>query len=179
MASINKVFLLGNLGKDPEVKTSASGKSYINVTLATNEYFNSQSGEKQTVTQWHNLLCFESSKSSFNYLSQFSKKGDSVFVEGKVSYSEYVDKAGVKKTSTEIIVYAMQGLTKFADANNDVINANPGNADVSQFNNEATTSPQEINKAFYTKDAYKENPPISKEQKISNAPDDDVNDLPF
>ena len=172
MASLNKVILIGNLGKDPEVITTKSGKSFITVSLATNEYSN-QSGEKKTITQWHNLVCFESSVSSYNFLKQFSKKGDNVFVEGKLSYSEYVDKTGNKRSKSEIIVFTVQGLAQFSDAGSNA----PANTLVE---NTPTKSVPEITETFYTKNANFDNTPteVKKETPIESGIEE-VNDLPF
>jgi single-strand DNA-binding protein len=100
--SVNKVILVGSLGKDPEVKTTAGGTSVAKFSLATNDRQKDKSGEWQDVTEWHNLVAFgKTAEISGEYL----KKGSKAYVEGKLKTSSWEDKqSGEKKYRTEIVV---------------------------------------------------------------------------
>jgi single-strand DNA-binding protein len=100
--SVNKVILLGNLGKDPEVKYTPSGMAIARFTLATNERFKDKEGNWQDKTEWHNLVAFQRTA---EIVGEYLKKGRSVYVEGKLQSSSWDDKeTGQKKYKTEIIV---------------------------------------------------------------------------
>lgn len=97
----NKVQLIGNLGKTPEMKTTESGKKLVRFSVATNEIFTNLKGEKVKETQWHNLVAWgKLADVAEKYLS----KGTEVAVEGKLITKDYTDKEGNKKSSTEIQV---------------------------------------------------------------------------
>ena len=100
--SVNKVILLGNLGKDPEVKYTPSGMAIARFTLATNERFKDKEGNWQDKTEWHNLVAFQRTA---EIVGEYLKKGRTVYVEGKLQSSSWEDKeTGQKKYKTEIIV---------------------------------------------------------------------------
>jgi single-strand DNA-binding protein len=100
--SVNKVILLGNLGKDPEVKYTPSGMAVARFTLATNERFKDKEGNWQDKTEWHNLVAFQRTA---EIVGEYLKKGRTVYVEGKLQSSSWEDKeTGQKKYKTEIIV---------------------------------------------------------------------------
>ncbi|MHB1546129.1 MAG: single-stranded DNA-binding protein [bacterium] len=101
MGSLNKVLLIGNLGKEPEIRYTPDGLAVLNFSIATSEYFKTQSGEKSEKTTWHNIVAFgKTGENVANYLN----KGKQVFVEGRISTSSYDDKeTGEKKYRTEII----------------------------------------------------------------------------
>ena len=94
--SVNKVTLIGRVGKDPEVKTTKDGKKVASFTIATNDYQKDSSGNQKT--QWHNITVWEGLA---NTVEQYLKKGAEVYVEGRISYEEY-EKDGVKKNFTRI-----------------------------------------------------------------------------
>ena len=96
----NKVTLIGNLGMDPEIKTT-EGYSLAKVSLATNESYKNNKGEKVTETMWHNLFAWGKTA---EFMGKYLKKGSEVVVEGKLINHNYTDKAGVKKYVTEIQV---------------------------------------------------------------------------
>jgi single-strand DNA-binding protein len=97
----NKVQLIGNLGKNPEIKTTDSGKKLVKLSVATNEMFTNSKGEKVKETQWHNLVAWgKMADVAEKYLS----KGSEIAIEGKLITKDYVDKEGNKKYSTEIQV---------------------------------------------------------------------------
>lgn len=102
MLSINKVILMGFLGRDPELRKTTSGKSVVNFTLATSEYFrdeNSETGFREE-TEWHNVVCWGEGAERF---SETARKGDAAFVEGKKRTRDYQTKEGETKYITEII----------------------------------------------------------------------------
>ncbi len=100
----NKVQLIGNLGKLPEVKTFESGKKLVKMSIATNETYTNPKGEKVKETQWHNLVVWGKLA---DVAEKFLDKGSEVAVEGKLVTKDYVDKEGVKRYATEIQVNEM------------------------------------------------------------------------
>jgi single-strand DNA-binding protein len=99
MASVNKVILIGNLGKDPEVRYMPSGKAVANVTLATNESWKDKNtGEKQERTEWHNVVFYSPLA---EIVGQYLRKGSSAFVEGRLQTRKWQDKNGVDRYTTE------------------------------------------------------------------------------
>ena len=97
----NSVRLVGNLGMDPEVKTFDSDKKMVRVSLATNESYKNDKGEKITDTTWHNLVFWNTTAKR---AEDMLKKGDEVAIEGKLANRNYVDKEGVKRYVSEIVV---------------------------------------------------------------------------
>jgi len=97
--SLNKVILIGNLGKDPEVKMTASGQPFAKFSLATTETWKSPTGERQQKTEWHNVVVWgKQAETAEKYL----RKGKQVMIEGRIQYSDYTDQTGVKKVHTNI-----------------------------------------------------------------------------
>lgn len=100
--SVNKVILIGNLGKDPEVKYTPSGMAIAHLALATNERFKDKEGNWQDKTEWHNLVAFQRTA---EICGEYLKKGRTVYIEGRLQTSSWDDKeTGQKKYKTEIIV---------------------------------------------------------------------------
>ena len=97
----NKVQLIGNLGKDPEIKTTDNGKKLARFSVATNEVYRTPSGEKIEDTQWHNLIAWGKVA---DIAEKFLRKGKEVAVDGKLIHRNYLDKEGKKRTITEIQV---------------------------------------------------------------------------
>jgi len=102
--SLNKVMLIGRLGKDPETRYMTNGEAVTNVGLATSETWKDKAGEKQEKTEWHNLVFY---RRLAEIAGEYLKKGSLIYVEGKLQTRKYTDKAGVEKYSTEIIVNEM------------------------------------------------------------------------
>ena len=107
MASVNKVILVGNLGRDPELRYIPSGQAVANFTLATNEKWRDKEGNNQERTEWHRIVVW--GKSAEN-CAQFLQKGRSVYVEGKLQTQEWEDKDGNKRKTTEIVAQTVQFL---------------------------------------------------------------------
>ncbi len=97
----NKVQLIGNLGKNPEIITLDSGKKLAKFSIATNESYKNAKGEKITDTQWHNVIAWNKTA---EIVEKYLVKGNEVAIEGKLTSRSYEDKAGEKKYITEIIV---------------------------------------------------------------------------
>jgi single-strand DNA-binding protein len=107
MASVNKVILVGNLGRDPEVRYLPSGDPVANVTIATSSKYKSKTGEMVEETEWHRVTFFGKLA---EIVGQYLKKGRSVYVEGRSKTRKYTDKDGVEKFATDIIANEMQML---------------------------------------------------------------------
>ncbi len=97
----NSVRLVGHLGNEPEVKTTATNKKLAKVSIATNSSFKNEKGEKIEETQWHNLVMWDRNAA---LAEKYLKKGSEISIEGRLSSRSYTDAAGVKKYFTEIIV---------------------------------------------------------------------------
>jgi single-strand DNA-binding protein len=97
----NSVRLVGNLGMDPEVKSFDNNRKLAKISIATNETYKNDKGEKITDTHWHNLVLWGTQA---KFAEDFLKKGDEIAIEGKLSSRSYVDKDGNKKYTTEIVV---------------------------------------------------------------------------
>jgi len=105
MASVNKVILIGNLGRDPETRYTTGGDAVTNLNLATSEQWKDKSGEKQERTEWHRVVLFGRQA---EVAGEYLKKGRSVYIEGRLQTRKYTDKDGVEKYSTEIVADRMQ-----------------------------------------------------------------------
>lgn len=103
---INKVTLIGRLGKDPEVRTLESGSRVANFSLATSEKFKDKSGEKKEETQWHNIQAWGK---LVDIIEKYLSKGDLIYLEGKIKYRQWESEEGTKYI-TEIVAYSMQML---------------------------------------------------------------------
>jgi single-strand DNA-binding protein len=100
MASVNKVILLGNLGRDPETRYTTGGDAVTNLRIATSEQWKDKSGEKQERTEWHSVVLFGRQA---EVAGEYLKKGRSVYIEGRLQTRKYTDKEGVEKYSTEVV----------------------------------------------------------------------------
>jgi len=105
MASVNKVILVGNLGRDPEVRYLPSGDPVANVSIATTSRYKSKTGEMTEETEWHRVTFFGRLA---EIAGQYLKKGRPVYVEGRIKSRRYTDKDGIEKTGVDIIASEMQ-----------------------------------------------------------------------
>ena len=106
MASVNKVIIVGNLGRDPEVRYTPNGNAVCNVTVATSrQWKNKDSGEKQEETEWHRVVFYDRLA---EIAGEYLKKGRSVYVEGRLKTRKWQDKDGAEKYTTEVIAEQMQ-----------------------------------------------------------------------
>jgi len=111
--SVNKVILIGRLGKDPEVKYTPSGAPVAKFSLATDEAFKDRSGEQQKRTEWHNIIAWNKLA---EICGQYLTKGKQVYIEGSIRSRQWEDQAGNKRTAYEIIARTMQMLGSKADS---------------------------------------------------------------
>jgi len=108
MASVNKVILIGNLGKDPEVRYAPSGSAICNITVATSRTWKDKTtGEKQEETEWHRVTFFDRLA---EVAGEYLKKGKSVYIEGRLKTRKWTDKEGVERYSTDILADEMKML---------------------------------------------------------------------
>jgi single-strand DNA-binding protein len=108
VSSLNKVMLIGNLGKDPECKTTSSGKKMATFSIATSERWKDKTtGEKKEQTEWHRIVCFNENTAQF--VEKYLRKGMRVLVEGMIATRKWQDQAGVDRYSTEIVVKPFVG----------------------------------------------------------------------
>jgi single-strand DNA-binding protein len=103
--SLNKVMLIGNLGSDPEVRATTGGNRVATFSLATTRTWNSPSGEKQEKTEWHRCVVWNSKGTGLaDVVEKFCKKGDRIYVEGRIEYRQWQDKENQTRYSTEVNV---------------------------------------------------------------------------
>jgi single-strand DNA-binding protein len=100
MAGINKVILVGNLGKDPEVRHLEGGATVANFTLATSEYYKDKAGNRTEQTEWHNIVVW---RGLAEVAEKYLKKGMTIYIEGKIRSRSWDDKEGIKRYTTEIV----------------------------------------------------------------------------
>lgn len=98
----NKAIIVGNLGKDPEIKTSEKGNEFAVFSVATSEFFKDKEGNSQQKTEWHNIAVY--TPHFVNLIKQYIKKGDTVYIEGSLSTKKFKDKNDNEKSSTQILV---------------------------------------------------------------------------
>jgi single-strand DNA-binding protein len=115
--SVNKVILIGNLGKDPEVRTSQAGDKIVSFNLATSETWTDRaSGERRERTEWHRVVVFN--EQIANVAEKYLKKGAKVYVEGQLQTRKWTDQAGVERYSTEVVLARFNGeMTMLSSAN--------------------------------------------------------------
>jgi single-strand DNA-binding protein len=100
--SLNKAMLIGNLGSDPEIRTTSSGARVAQFSLATSRRWNDRNGQQQEKTEWHRVVAWDKPFNLVDVIEKYVKKGDRLYVEGEIEYRSYEDKEGVTKYSTEI-----------------------------------------------------------------------------
>ena len=106
--SVNKVILVGNLGKDPEVRRLTSGDPVVNLSIATSESWRDKaSGEKKEKTEWHRVVIFN--KNLAEVAEKYLRKGAKVYVEGQLQTRKWTDKDGAEKYSTEVVLQNFRG----------------------------------------------------------------------
>ena len=114
--SVNKVILVGNLGKDPESRTSQGGQKIVNFTLATSDnWTDKMSGEKKERTEWHRVVIFNERVGEI--AEKYLKKGRKVYVEGELRTRKWTDQSGQEKYTTEVVIDAFRGTLQLIDSN--------------------------------------------------------------
>ena len=114
MASVNKVILVGNLGKDPEVRFMPNGDAVCNFSIATTENWKDKDGKKQSKTEWHSVVAY---RKLAEIIGEYVKSGNGIYIEGKLQTRKW-EKDGVTRYTTEIIADTMQMLGASAHADN-------------------------------------------------------------
>jgi single-strand DNA-binding protein len=108
MSSVNKVILIGNVGKDPEIRSTQDGREIVNLTLATSESWKDKStGERKEKTEWHRIVIFNEHLVSI--VKSYVKKGSKLYVEGALVTRKWTDKEGAEKYATEIVLQGFSG----------------------------------------------------------------------
>lgn len=107
MASVNKVILLGNMGKEAEIRTTAQGDKVASFNLATSDTYKDKEGIRQTKTEWHNVVVFN--KGLVSLIEQYTHKGSKLYLEGSLKTRKYTDKTGVERYTTEIVLTNYNG----------------------------------------------------------------------
>lgn len=108
MASLNKVQIIGNLGKDPEVRHTQDGRAIVNLSVATAETWkDKQTGERKEKTEWHRVVIFNDGLAKI--AEAYLKKGSTVYLEGQLQTRKWTDKDGIEKYSTEIVLQNFKG----------------------------------------------------------------------
>lgn len=135
MAGVNKVILIGNLGKDPEVRYLEGGTAVAKFTLATSEnYKDKTSGERKTLTEWHNIVVW---RGLAEVAEKYLKKGSQIYIEGKLRSRQWQDKDGVNRYTTEIVADTLQMIGKKDDSAGNAQNqsSSTSSPDIEQNNN--------------------------------------------
>lgn len=118
MASVNKVILVGNLGKDPEVRRLTSGDPVVNLSVATSESWRDKStGERKEKSEWHRIVIFN--KNLAEVAEKYLRKGSKVYLEGQLQTRKWTDKDGAEKFSTEIVLQNFRGELVLLDSKRD------------------------------------------------------------
>ncbi|MFT8807998.1 single-stranded DNA-binding protein [Gluconobacter sp.] len=114
--SVNKVILVGNLGKDPEVRNTQSGSKIVNLTVATSDTWNDkQSGERKERTEWHRVVIFN--ERTADVAERYLRKGRKVYIEGELRTRKWTDQSGQEKYTTEVVIDRFRGDLVLIDSN--------------------------------------------------------------
>jgi single-strand DNA-binding protein len=126
--SVNKVILVGNLGKDPEVRRLNSGAAVVNLRLATSENWRDKTtGEKQERTEWHNVVIYNENLGKI--AEQYLRKGSKVYVEGQLQTRKWQDQSGQDKYTTEVVLQRFRGELTLLDRAGDNVAVESGGGD--------------------------------------------------
>ena len=157
---INKVILVGNVGRDPEVRYLDSGVAVAKFPLATSETYTNKSGDRVTNTEWHNIVIW---RKLAEVVEKYVQKGQQLYLEGKISNRSYDDKEGNKRYITEIVVDNMQMLGKKSDRDKDSL------------------TDEEVNTTSLDKGISKDPSPVSPSTSETKdlSPSNEEDDLPF
>jgi len=113
--SLNKVTLIGNLGKDPEIRTTQDGRELVNLTLATSENWKDKTtGERKEKTEWHRIVIFN--EGLVNVVKNYLHKGSKIYIEGQLQTRKWVDQSGVEKYTTEIVLQGFNSTLLMLDS---------------------------------------------------------------
>ncbi|QEK89406.1 single-stranded DNA-binding protein [Wolbachia endosymbiont of Chrysomya megacephala] len=120
--TINKVILVGNLGKDPEIRTTQNGKEMASFSIATSESWTDKfSGTRSEKTEWHNIVIF--SEGLVKIVKDFARKGSKVYVEGSLRTRKWTDQNGSERYTTEVVLYNFNSVLTLLDSRNSMSNS--------------------------------------------------------
>ena len=156
--SVNKVILVGNLGRDPEIRSMPNGDRIANLSIATSETWRDKSsGERKEKTEWHSVVIFNENivKVAENYL----KKGSTVYIEGSLQTRKYTDAQGVEKYSTEIVLQRFNGQLTMLGGRNDSQGGGMGGGDRGGYGGGGGRSDDDYSSGFSTGGANKPSGP--------------------
>ena len=160
--SVNKVILIGNLGRDPEVRRLNSGDSVVSFSLATTDSWRDKaSGERKERTEWHNVVIYNENLGKI--VEQYCKKGSKIYLEGQLQTREFTDREGNQRKTTEVVVQRFRGELTLLDgrggARSEAAEDRGGALDVSSAGNFGRSSPME---------------PTEKRGRVAETIDDDI-----
>jgi len=162
--SVNKVILVGNLGGDPEIRSTQDGREIANLSIATSEQWKDKvTGERKTKTEWHRVVIFQSGL--VNIVKQYVKKGTKVYLEGSLQTRKWTDNNGADRYSTEVVLQGFNSVFTMLD--------NSGQTD--GFSADSSSNNQNSS-AFPDNGVFSEE---KKSTKDSNIPDDFDDEIPF
>ncbi len=126
--SVNKVILIGNLGRDPEVRRLNNGQPVVNLRVATSESWRDKtSGERQERTEWHSVVIYNENLAKV--AEQYLKKGSKVYIEGQIQTRKWQDQSGADKYTTEVVLQRFRGELTLLDRAGDNVGADTGGGD--------------------------------------------------
>ena len=147
--SVNKVTLVGNLGRDPEIRAMQSGDKVCNLSIATSERWKDRNGERQERTEWHRVVIFSQPLAKLS--EQYLRKGSKVYIEGQLETRKWTDQNGVEKYSTEVVLRPYSGELTMLDNRSDNMGSGPsdyGDNGMSGFDQSApaqsNAAPQQV-----------------------------------
>lgn len=138
---VNKVILIGNIGKDPEIRSMQNGKRVASLVLATSENWLDQSGERKEKTEWHRLSIF--AEGLVNIVEKYVKKGAKLYIEGSIHTRKWTDNSGAERYSTEIILQGFNSVLKILDSRNGTVTSSENSNDYN-FTNKSQTKNEYI-----------------------------------
>ena len=125
--TINKVILVGNLGNDPEIRSTSDGREIANISIATSESWKDKNtGERKSKTEWHRVVIF--SQGLVGIVKNYLKKGSKIYLEGQLQTRKWVDNAGIEKYTTEIVLQNFNSTLQILDSRQN----NPDNQNTNQ-----------------------------------------------
>ncbi len=126
--SVNKVILVGNLGRDPEIRTMQNGNRVANLSVATSErWFDKRANERREKTEWHRVVIFD--EKLIDVVEQYVHKGSKIYLEGQLQTRKWTDQSGVEKYSTEVVLQRFRGVLTMLDSKGDSDDASSGDMD--------------------------------------------------
>lgn len=170
---VNKVFLIGNLGRDPELTYTPSGVAVCKVSMATTERRKTADGESRDQTEWHNLVFWRRQAEVAN---EYLRKGSQIFVEGRITYRSYEDRDGNKRNVTDIVVLNFQMLGRRPSGNADDSYSSRDSSKKNDSPPPTNAEPKETTEGRRYEALPKEGTSAPKDDDFGSAKDDD---LPF